>query len=93
MKASAACRSPHEQPVLECGEFGGQPGWAGVFGAVGADQGVMGDDDPLVTGVAEQEGAVTAVAAQEAVLPARGRFGLPGAVDGVVARHASTAAP
>ncbi|MGC0399946.1 hypothetical protein RKD27_002590 [Streptomyces sp. SAI-126] len=82
-----------EQPVLERGEFGGEPGRPGVFGAVGADEGVVGDDDPLVLRVAEQEGAVVAVAAEEAVLPAGGRPGLPGAVDGAVGHGRSTAAP
>ena len=73
-----------EQPVLQRGEFAGQLGRPGVFGAVGADQGVVGDDDPLVVGVAEHEGAVPAVAAEEGVLPALGGPVLVGAVHGAV---------
>lgn len=79
-----------EQTVLQRGEFGGEAGRAGVFGAVGADEGVVGDDDPLVGRIAELEGAVVAVSAEEAVLPACGRFGFPGAVEEVHGRSTAT---
>lgn len=73
-----------QQLVLEGREFGGEFGRTGVFGAVGADQGVVGDDDPVVVRIAERQGAVPAVAAEEGVLPAVGGPVLVGAVHGAV---------
>jgi hypothetical protein len=83
-----------EQPVLHVGEFGGQAWRAGVFAAVRADEGVLGDDDTVVVRITEHQGAVVAVATQEGVLPAGGRGGLPGAVHGSGGGHdLSTATP
>ncbi|MGX1090941.1 hypothetical protein RKD47_001622 [Streptomyces albogriseolus] len=85
-----------EQPVLDVGERVGQQGRQPVPAArvvVRADEGVVGDDGPVVVRVAEDEGAVPAVAAQEGVLPAGGRPGLPGAVHGSGGHGASTATP
>lgn len=85
-----------QQPVLDAGERVGQQGRQPVPAArvvVRADQGVVGDDGPVVVRVAEDEGAVPAVAAQEGVLPAGGGPGLPGAVHGPAGHGASTATP
>ncbi|CAM5709590.1 hypothetical protein SVIOM342S_00505 [Streptomyces violaceorubidus] len=89
---------PGEQAALEGGEPGGERGRAAVVVAVGADQGVVGDDHPVGVRIAEHQGAVVAVAAQEGVLPAGGGLGLPGAVDGRAAHDVgsgsrSTATP
>ncbi len=72
VREAVARRSvPGQQPVLKLREASGEPGRAGVGGRDGPDQRVMGDDHPLVVGIAVDEGAVAAVAAQERVLPAR----------------------
>lgn len=57
-----------------------QPGRAGVLAAVGADEGVMVDDDPVVGRISVHHGSVPAVAAEEGVLPAGGGVWLPRAV-------------
>lgn len=69
-----------QQLLLDVRELGGERGRSWARAAVRADQRVMSDDHPVIVRVAEHESAVGAVAAEEGVLPARGRRRFPGAV-------------